>query len=192
MINIAMDRLEKAISKMALELKGKEAAQDELLKLTRELVRECSIGIKLIHSGDMKGAEAHRKRAGELLSAIKKLEKGFEYLVDQSYQEYVEITLLLAIVKKEEMPTHESLKLPFGPYMTGLLDCIGELRRQMLEELRAGKKGDADYYFETMSRMYEATLPLRFSNSILPNFRKKQDVARMQVESARSELLRSR
>jgi translin len=187
-----MDKLERSIDKMAGELKKKEASQDALLRLTRELVRECSVGIKLVHSKDMQAAEVQKKKAHELLLKIKKLEKGFEYLVDQSYQEYVELVLLVSIVKREEHPTHESLKLPFGPFMTGLLDCVGELRRQMLEELRAGNKNDAEYYFEVMSRMYEATLPLRFSNSILPNFRKKQDVARMQVESARSELLRSR
>ena len=186
-----MEKLEKIIGKQVSELKRREAAQDELLKLTRELVRECSIAVKMVHSGDMGGAEAQLKNAGAMLSKTKKLEKGFEYLVAQSYQEYVEISLLIAFAKRKELPTPEELGIPFESFMTGLLDCIGELRRQMLEELRSDKAKEAGYYFETMSRLYEATLPLRFSNSILPNFRKKQDVARAQVEHARSEILRS-
>ncbi len=184
-------KVEKEIAGMALELKKREGAQDELLKLTRELVRECSIAVKLVHSWDYDGAGGQVGKAKALLAKIRKLEAGFEHIVSQSYQEYAEISILMAIVKKKESPTHRELGIPFESFMTGLLDCIGELRRQMLEELRRGKKKEANYYFETMSRMYEATIPLRFSNSILPNFRKKQDVARMQVESARSELLRS-
>jgi len=187
-----MERLEKEINRMIGELKKDEASQDSLLKLTRELVRECSVAVKFVHSKEMAEASAHLKEAQSLLKKIQKLESGFEHLVAQSYQEYVEISLLMAIVKKEKLPTHSDLCMPFGSYMTGLLDCIGELRRQMLEELRSDKAKEAGYYFETMSRLYEATLPLRFSNSILPNFRRKQDVARMQVESARSELLRAR
>ena len=187
-----MKKIENEIERMTAELKKKESAQDELLKLTRELVRECSIAVKLVHSWDYDGAEMQVKKANTLLLKIRNLEGDFAHLVAQSYQEYAEITILMAVVKKKEPPTHVSLKIPFESFMTGLLDCIGELRRQMLEELRRGSKKEADYYFETMSRMYEATLPLRFSNSILPNFRRKQDVARMQVESARSELMRSR
>lgn len=187
-----MEKLEREIERSAQELKKKEAAQDELLKLTRELVRECSVSVKLVHSGDMKGASERLKGAKAMVARIKKLEPGFEYLAAHPYQEYAEIMLLMAIVEKKDVPVPSDLGLPFSPYMSGLLDCIGELRRQMLEELRHDRRKKAEYYFERMNRLYEATLPLRFSDSILPNFRKKQDVARVQVENARSELLRSK
>jgi translin len=187
-----MKSIEREIAKMTTELKRSEGKQDELLRLTRELVRECSIGIKLAHSWDLPGAEAQLSKAKAMVQRAKKLEGGFKHITSQSYQEYAEIAILMAIVKRKEPPTHRTLKIPFESYMTGLMDCVGELRRQMLEELRKGRREEADYYFEEMSRIYEATLPLRFSNSILPNFRKKQDVARAQVESARSELLRGR
>ncbi len=187
-----MKNIEKEIQRMTAELRKREETQDSLLRLTRELVRDCSVAVKLVHSMDYDGAEVQLKNAKKRLAEVKHLEPGFGHLVSQSYQEYAEISILMAIVKKKEPPTHLGLGIPFESFMTGLLDCIGELRRQMLEELRHGNKEEADYYFETMSRFYEATLPLKFSNSLLPNFRKKQDVARGQVENARSELLRSR
>ncbi len=186
-----MEKLEKEITKMVVELKKKESTQDSLLKLTRELVRECSVSIKCLHSGEMEKASSHHKKAGSLLKKISSLQTGFENLVSQSYQEYAEVSLLMALVRKEEVPLHTDLGIPFSAYMTGICDCIGELRRQMLEELRHGNRKEAEYYFETMNSIYEMTAPLRFSNSILPNFRKKQDVARFQVENARSELLKS-
>ena len=60
----------------------------------------------------------------------------------------------------------------------------------MLESLKAGDTESAKYLFDSMSAIYESTLPIRFSSSLLPNFKRKQDVARAQVEQARSELLR--
>ena len=59
----------------------------------------------------------------------------------------------------------------------------------MYESLRHGKKKDAEGYFQMMEGIYDALLPLRFSNSVLPEFRRKQDVARIQIEQARGELL---
>ena len=46
--------------------------------------------------------------------------------------------------------------------------------------------------FDAMEKIYEAVEPFQFSNSILPNFRRKQDVARRQIEQARSEILYSK
>jgi translin len=88
-------------------------------------------------------------------------------------------------------PTYSELGMPFEPYLLGLCDLVGELRREMLEMLKKGKKKEAEKYFELMSGIYDELMPIRFSNSLLPNFRKKQDVARGQVEQARSELVRA-
>jgi len=59
----------------------------------------------------------------------------------------------------------------------------------MYESLRHGRKDDAQKFFEMMELIYDELLPLRFSNAVLPEFRRKQDVARIQIEQARGELL---
>lgn len=185
-----MDRLNKSIKNIMDALKKQEKEQDELLVLTRELIRSCSMAIKAIHNKEVKEAKERINEVETLVRKVKKIDEDFEYLTLQAYQEYAEAKVLLAIIEKREIPAYQELKIPFKAYLLGLLDCIGELRREMLEELKRGNKRDAEYYFESMSDVYEATLPIRFSNSLLPNFRRKQDVARLQVENARSELLR--
>jgi translin len=185
-----MSKLDGSIGKIIGMLKKQEKAQDEILVLTRELIRDCSMAIKCIHNKEMKEAEDRIKNVDGLVRKLKGLDEDFEYLTLQAYQEYTEAKVLLAIIERKEIPGYQELKIPFKAYLLGLLDCIGELRREMLEELKGGNKQDAEYYFESMSDVYEATLPVRFSNSLLPNFRRKQDVARLQVENARSELLR--
>jgi len=70
-----------------------------------------------------------------------------------------------------------------------LLDSMGELKREMYESIRKGRKKDAEEYFALMEEIFDALLPLRFSNAVLPDFRRKQDVARIQIEQARGELL---
>ncbi|RLG18650.1 hypothetical protein DRN67_03945 [Candidatus Micrarchaeota archaeon] len=182
--------LEESIDEMVEELKKREREQDELLRLTRQLVRECANAIKSIHARDRESAKRHIAKADELVEKVKALDENFERISSQALQEYVEVKVLDALVNGKELPTYKKLEVPFTVYLTGLCDVIGELRREMLESLKEGKKEDAKKYFELINDIYDSMLPLRFSNSLLPNFRRKQDVARSQVEHARSELLR--
>jgi len=179
------------IREIVAELEEREREQDRILSSTREIIRHCSNGIKLIHAGEVKKAKAEVASAQKKVSAFAKTRE-FAYLLEQPYQEIAEAKLLLAAVERKPLPSWEELSMPFEPYLLGLCDLVGELRREMLEMLKKGKKKEAEYYFELMSGIYDELLPLRFSNSLLPNFRKKQDVARSQVEQARSELVRAK
>ena len=70
----------------------------------------------------------------------------------------------------------------------GFLMQTGELKREMYESLRRkGHRKGAESYFKMMPGGHFTTLllPLRFSNAVLPEFRRKQDVARIQLEQAR-------
>ncbi len=184
-----MKKLESSIEKIVKILENEEREQDDLLRISREIVRGCSVAIKCIHSKELKEGE---RQIGIVEKLVEKMadRKGFDNIALQAYQEYCEAKVLLSIIARKDIPTYEELGVPFKAYLLGLLDCVGELRREMLEELKRGERKKADYYFSRMDELYEMLLPIRFSNSLIPNFRRKQDVARMQVEQARSEILR--
>lgn len=178
------------ISPIISELTSREREQDRILASTREIVRHCSNSIKLMHAGQLKNARTELSQIEKKLSPISRT-KVFAYLLEQAYQEVAEAHLLMAAIERKPLPGFGELSMPFHPYLLGLCDLIGELRREMLESLKRGKKKDAEHYFDLMNAIYDELIPIRFSNSLLPNFRKKQDVARGQVESARSELVRA-
>lgn len=178
------------ISLIVSELSRREKEQDRILGSTRAIVRHCANGIKLIHSGELKAARAEIAAARKGIAPFARTRQ-FEYLLEQPYQEIAEAVLLLAAVEGKPLPGWKQLGMPFEPYLLGLCDLVGELRREMLECLKRGDRKGASRHFELMSGIYDELSPIRFSNSLLPNFRKKQDVARSQVEQARSELVRA-
>jgi translin len=69
------------------------------------------------------------------------------------------------------------------------MDVMGELKREILEELRKENYKRADAHFEKMKLIYDTTRSLRFAEAVLAGFRRKQDTARIQLENAGSELL---
>ncbi len=172
------------------QLEEREAAQDVILSSSRPLIRLCANAIKLLHAGEIGAAKKELAALEAGLSKLPRADARWDYLLSPILQEVVEARLLLAAVQRKSLPTYLSLKVPPQVYLLGLCDAIGEFRRQMLDALKRGNAKEATYYFDLMNDIYDQLSVVRFSNSLLPNFKKKQDVARHQVEQARSELLR--
>ncbi|MFZ5501055.1 MAG: hypothetical protein ACOY58_03985, partial [Candidatus Micrarchaeota archaeon] len=164
-------------------------ALDIVLAENRKTVRSCSNAIKCMHAYDLKKAKEHLAEADETLKGLKKYEEQFPGQLAHIYQEYAEAQIVLSAIELKKIPSYTKLKVPEVPYLNGLLDAIGELKREMYESLRRGNKHEAEFYFKMMEEIFDELLPLRFSNSVLPEFRKKQDNARRQIEQARGELL---
>jgi len=185
-IGVTMDL---GIENIEKELMKKEGELDQVMVKSREIVRLCSNAIKAIHAKNFDEAKKLLKSAEKEVSAVRKFEEEFPGHVNHIMQEYVEAQVVFSAVEDKKIPSFKDLDAPIEAYLTGLLDATGELKREMYESLRRGKKADAEKYFKMMEEIYDALLPLRFSNAILPEFRRKQDVARIQIEQARGELL---
>ncbi len=177
------------IEKIEKKLSEKETELDAVLVASRTIVRSCSNTIKSLHAHDLKAAKKHLDEAETELSKIMKMEAKFPSQMNHILQEYAEARIVFSAVESGKIPSFGELGINEISYLNGLLDSIGELKREMYESIRHGKKKDAVAYFEMMEAIYDELLPLRFSNSVLPEFRRKQDVGRMQIEQARGELL---
>lgn len=177
------------IESIEKELNRKEKILDTLLMENRTAVRFCANCIKSIHAKDMKGAKENLKKASQMLKKLKDYYSEFGNHVGHIFQEYVEAEVLLAVAEKKQIPSHKELDAPVVPYLLGLLDCVGELKREMYEHLRKGNKKEAERYFHQMEWIFHGLMHLKYSNAVLPEFRRKQDVARIQIEQARGELI---
>lgn len=181
--------MELGIKEIEKELMKKEGELDEIMIKSREIVRLCSNAIKAIHGKQLDEAKKLLKDAEKEVAGVRKFEEEFPGHVKHIMQEYVEARIVLSAVEKRQIPSFKDLDAPMEAYLTGLLDATGELKREMYESLRHKKRTDAEEYFELMEAIYDELLSLRFSNAVLPEFRRKQDVARIQIEQARGELL---
>lgn len=109
--------------------------------------------------------------------------------IESALQEYAESMFFLSILNREKkIPTSSELGITHTPYILGLADTIGELRRVALESLNKNNYEDADYYSKTMEKIYTEIMRLDYPNSIL-SIRQKQDWARSLIERTRSDLL---
>lgn len=181
--------MELGIKEIQDTLFEKEKNLDEVMVKSRLVVRMCSNAIKAMHSEELAEAKKYLEDAEKGMKELEPLNPAFPAQVNHVLQEYSEARIVLSAIEQKKIPSYSELGVPEVAYVSGLLDAIGELKREMYECLRKGKKEDAEVYFGMMEGIFNELLPLRFSNAILPEFRRKQDSARHQIEQARGVLV---
>ena len=184
-----MKGLEKTVVEIDKMLAEKEKVQDELIAESREIVRECARAIKAIHLNDFAEAKRIVKELDGRIARVSKKHVDFEHITSTAMQEYVEIKVLMAILEKKEIPSFQELGVDYRAFLSGLADCVGELRRSLLIALRNKKRKEAEYVFGQMEGIYDNLMTLKYSSSLVGALKPKQDMIRSQVERARSELL---
>ncbi len=175
------------IEKKVLELEGK---MDAVMQQSRNVIRLTAKTITLMHSKRMGDAESNLAKLGGMVAELEQVEKGFEHYSLQAHQEYSEAKILHHILKTGKLPSVSETGESDIAYLLGLMDVVGELKREAFDSMRAGDIKTADSYYRIMLEIYDSTSSFRSPSAILPDFRRKQDVARIQIESTIGELVR--
>lgn len=184
-----MSGLDADIKLISNNLTKKQKDFDNVMTLIRDIVRDSAQSITMLHNNDAKVAAKTLNETGTKVKELKKFDAVFGYHAKQAYQEYAEAKIFFEIKKGSEIPSFAKIGVDQESYLMGLMDVMGELKREILETLRENKVKEAEGYFKKMKTIYDSTRSVRFAEAVLNGFRRKQDVARIQLESAGSELL---
>jgi len=183
------NELYKDIDIITKYLEDKQDSLDSIFKLSRDIIRDSGHAITMIHNNEIKDAANLINKISKEVSKLKSIDKDFKYHSLQAYQEYVEASIFLSIKESGKIPSMRELNINEEPYLLGLMDVVGELKREIVELLMNNKVNDAKLLLKIMEVIYDSTRKLKFAESVISGFRKKQDVARIQIESASSQLL---
>jgi translin len=184
-----MENMEKEIEKISDLLSKKQSEFDKVMQLSRDIIRASGQAITTLHNGHIEKAERMVLDIKSKISELGTFDMQFKYNSFQAYQEYAEAAVSLSIKKDGRIPSIKEVGVDAEAYLMGLMDSVGELKREVLESLRGGKIKEAEKYFEFMEEIYDSTRTMRFAEAVLNGFRKKQDTARIQIENAGSEIL---
>ncbi len=174
------------------DLHSWDTARERALEISREVTRLAAWAIVQIHRQQLSKARKtlrdSRSRLNELDGVLEKNPEFRQYgNVVVAYQEYVEAYCLLELAAEGSVPSKRKVHVDSVPYVLGLLDFTGEIRRMTLDKIRNGKTKEAEKLLGLMEGVYEDLLSLDRANMI-PNFRRKMDVARKLIETTRGDV----
>jgi translin len=169
------------------ELRSIEERREILIKNTRDMVMLCSKSIIALHNNEMDNACNQISQAKIMLNKFKEYAKtDLQKYIAVAEQEFVEAYVLKSIVEESSLPTKNELNVLGSSYLTGLLDCIGELKRMVYDRMRAGKAEDATKLFAIMQDLYSVVYPFAVYDNLIPGLRRKLDVSKMLIEDIRA------
>ena len=184
---MALKNVKSSLKRISKSLKTSNESREFLIKNTRDVVILCSHSIIAAHKDDLKLARQKIKKAESVLKVNQKKAKNeFKKYLITPEQEFVEAHSFLAIVENKEIPSLKSLKVSEEAYVLGLLDCIGELKRFVLDNIRNGQLKKADRIFNVMENLYQTLYPFAMYDKIVREARRKLDVNRVLVEETRA------
>ena len=184
-----MSGIENDVKLISESLSKKQKDFDTAMGLVRDIIRESAQAITMLHNNKEGEAAKKIEFAHKMVETLTKFDAEFSYNTKQAYQEYAEARIFFEIKKKGIVPSYRAVGVDQESYLMGLMDVMGELKREILESLRENRVKEAEVYFDKMRMIFDGTRSIRFAEAVLNGFRRKQDVARIQIEGAGSEIL---
>jgi translin len=168
-------------------------AREKALRLSREIIRSSANSIRATHRGEF-------TEAREMIATVTGLSDQFKEVLDEhpvvyyagfvedALKEYVEANAVLAFAEGTHLPTPEELDVGPAPYLGGLADAVGELRRFILDSLRRDDFSRCEELLDIMDEVYTILVVMDFPDAVTRGLRRNTDMVRGVLERTRGDL----
>jgi translin len=174
-------------------LQARHDARERTLPLCRRATRESALAVRAVHRGTLDPARAHLAAAAAALAeaaaatadhpAVR--EAGF---LHDAQKEYAEANLTLAFVTHDPPPDAATLDVDAPAFLHGMVEGASELRRAVLDRLRAGDAAEAETLFAVMEDAYDVAASVDYPDALTGGLRRATDALRAVLERTRGDI----
>lgn len=174
-------------------LDARFAAREEAIGESRKVIRAAANGIRALHRAEWDEAEKLISESGSRLASIADaLSQNPELMshgvVHDAEKEYAEARITQAVFTRTAVPSFRDLSIDPVPYLHGLGEAVGEMRRRMLDLLREERLAEAEQMLEEMDDIVDRLAQIDYPDGMTNGLRRTTDVSRSLVERSRSDL----
>lgn len=183
-----------AIGSLAIErLTDRNRAREQALSISREVIRFSANAIRAVHRGDSGEALRLIGQAGQRLKDAEPMREEnpeiyFAGFLSDARKEFAEANVTLSIISGRAIPQPEDLGIDAPPFLNGLAEAIGELRRYILDSLRRDSFDRCQELMEIMDEIYGLLVTVDFPEGVTGGLRHTTDMMRGVLERTRGDL----
>jgi translin len=175
------------------ELDAKHAARERALVDSRALIRTCANTIRAVHRREFERAAEMLGQAAAASARLTDELRDFQDLywagyVQDAQKEYVEANITYRAVRGESLPTPSELGVAAGPFLNGLGEAVGELRRYVLDRLRRDDSEGCEALLQIMDDVYSFLVTVDYPDALTGGLRRTTDNVRGILERTRGDL----
>src|SRR5579885_1191870 len=192
-MHLMTDNLDQAASAAQQYLALKHAARERALPKSRTAIRYCANSIRATHRQEFQAAAELLRHADLLLVEMtadlrEHQDIYFAGFLQDAQKEYAEAATFLALAQHRAVPLASDLSIDWVPYLTGLGETVGALRRYLLDQLRRGNIETCETLLGYMDDIYALLITIDYPDAITGGLRSTTDDARGILEQTRGDL----
>jgi translin len=185
-------QLDDIMERVRADFTSKNTAREKALPLCREAVRNSANAIRAVHRHEFDKARDLAGKARESLKVAKDSLRDHADIYNAGFvhdgqKEYAEAAITLAMVEGGDLPTPEQLDVEHAAYLNGMGEAIGELRRHLLDTLRAGDIEKCEQWLAAMDEMYGVMVTVDYPDAMTGGLRRTTDNVRGILERTRGD-----
>lgn len=185
--------LSSVIGRVLEQLEETHRAREEALARCRETIRACSLAIRAIHRGRPDDVSDRLLEAERGIRAAQKALRPFPQLAAMGFlhdaeKEYAEARLTKALIEGDPLPVAAELQVGLPAWLNGLAEAASELRRHLLDRLRAGEVKRGEQLLETMEEVFDMLVTVEYPDAITGGLRRAADALRAVLERSRADV----
>lgn len=185
--------LDEIMAQVRADFEAKNAARETALPLCREAIRNSANAIRAVHRKEFGAAEALIAKAADAMATAKTslvdhADIYFAGFVHDAQKEYAEASITLALIAGRKLPTPASLDVEQAAFLNGMGEAVGELRRHLLDTLRAGDVEQCEIWLTAMDEMYSVLVTVDYPDAMTGGLRRTTDSVRGILEKTRGDL----
>ena len=171
----------------------KHSARELTISASRQAIQACAASIRATHRREFEVAETLAREARDHVAAADAALAGHPDVrsggpLHDAKKELAEAWCTLALVRNDPLPSPEELAIEVAPYCNGLAEAASELRRQLLDQLRAGELERAEELMRAMDEIYSLLVTIDYPDGVTGGLRRTTDALRAVLERTRGDL----
>lgn len=188
-----MQELDVIAEHVRRNFEAKNAARDAALAASRELIRHCALSIRATHRAEHDEATRLLSQTREIAARMKGSVAAYPDLyftgyVQDALKEMAEAHIVHALITDEKLPDPDALGIDYAPYLNGLGEAAGELRRYSLDIVRHGNSERCERVLAAMEDIYSLLVTMDFPDALTGGLRRTTDMVRGVLERTRGDL----
>ncbi len=190
---MAVPELEALAQAVRKVLDDRYLVREQALSDCRRVIRASANAIRSLHRGEWDEAEALMAEAAARLAGTQESLKAHPDILHAGFvadaaKEYAEARLTAALFAGRRLPLPDELALDPVPYLHGLGEAVGELRRRLLDRLRDGDLDEPERTLEAMGAIVDLLAEFDYPDGMTAGLRRTTDIARSLTERSRADL----
>ena len=169
------------------------AAREAGLAACRRTIRASGSAIRSVHRLQPERASALVAEAEQALRQAQEAVRPFPAVAFAGFlhdaeKEYAEAVLTGVLIRGDRLPSAEEIGVELPAWLNGLVEAASELRRHLLDRLRAGQLPVAEQLLIAMEDVYDLAVGIDYPDAVTGGLRRSADALRAVLERTRSDL----